>query len=600
MARQLTYLLALLLSICITLSAVHSTPVHATNVQFDVEADARVESAHSTTNYGKHHRLSADGSPRMESYLRFNVQGFTRVESAQLQIWTTTSSAKLPTVGRTNNNWSEQSITWNKRPARSGSPISIPGKARSGQWVKLDITKLIDAEGTYTLVLAQDSSDGLSFDSREADHPARLVIVPAAASGQATATATASATSAPTVSATPAAGSQSAPTPTPAPSGTTYYVAKTGSNGDARSWDAAWSDLDRIVWSRIQPGDLILIKADTYTSRLKVGASGTASAPISIRASGGEVRLFGGRETPLPYCDQSNYAQKGTSGDNGIEINGQSNILIDGAGWNGIKIYGWNYGIQFDNRAHGVVVRNVEIYDNGIIEQPNGSYRPRMHGVTMRGSAYDITFERAQIHDNGADAFHSYAGTDQFTLRESWLYNSRKAPNGDIFNHCIHPDGIQYGEFDQSSHIYLEQNVMGPGLYHAILTDPGKTDDVVLRDVLIYDALTSTIANRTSGASNWTIDHVTSVLRNDNILHLELSAGSNFVVKNSLIVGGAHNSVVSGTRFENNYQSDIDGPSVGTRTSITFRDAKNGDYTPTTNVNGAGSRLTSVDSLLAR
>ena len=49
-----------------------------------------------------------------------------------------------------------------------------------------------------------------------------------------------------------------------------------------------------------------------YNTPLVIGKSGNASAPITIRLSqeagrDGSAFIFGGRSTPLPYCDQPQY-----------------------------------------------------------------------------------------------------------------------------------------------------------------------------------------------------------------------------------------------------------------------------------------------------
>src|SRR5688572_3380963 len=78
----------------------------------------------------------------------------------------------------------------------------------------------------------------------------------------------------------------------------TFYVSRNGSNGDGRSWAAAWSELSRINWAAVAPGDTILVDGGStacpslgpgyncgmvYNSTLTLGKSGTSSAPITVR-----------------------------------------------------------------------------------------------------------------------------------------------------------------------------------------------------------------------------------------------------------------------------------------------------------------------------
>src|SRR2546427_12453173 len=45
----------------------------------------------------------------------------------------------------------------------------------------------------------------------------------------------------------------------------TWYVSLNGSNADGISWATAWSDLNKVNWSMVQPGDTIVIDGGTST-----------------------------------------------------------------------------------------------------------------------------------------------------------------------------------------------------------------------------------------------------------------------------------------------------------------------------------------------
>src|SRR6266566_3290310 len=90
--------------------------------------------------------------------------------------------------------------------------------------------------------------------------------------------------SSPTTTALPTLTPKSTVTPT---SGHIYYVSKNGNNGDGLSWQTAWDELNQINWSRIQPGDTILLDGSStqmvYTTTVPFGKGGTATAPIRIK-----------------------------------------------------------------------------------------------------------------------------------------------------------------------------------------------------------------------------------------------------------------------------------------------------------------------------
>lgn len=141
--------------------------------------------------------------------------------------------------------------------------------------------------------------------------------------------------------------------------GVTYYVSRNGNNGDGRSWSSAWNELDQIEWGVVQPGDTIVIDGGVtacsypvvvtgssnaptpvgcgmvYRTELTVGKSGTASSPITIKLAeeagrNGTALLFGGRNTPLPYCGQSGYSPDRAGTEVGIYAQGKSYVVVDG------------------------------------------------------------------------------------------------------------------------------------------------------------------------------------------------------------------------------------------------------------------------------
>src|SRR5262249_12002749 len=131
------------------------------------EADARVEKANPSTNYGTSRELVSDLSPERETYIRFTVGGISgAVQSAKVRVYVTDGSSNGPAIYATGVAWSETSITWNNRPARVGGPLDDKGAVATG-WQEFDVTPWVSGNGAYSFVLAGTSSDGLYMDSRE-------------------------------------------------------------------------------------------------------------------------------------------------------------------------------------------------------------------------------------------------------------------------------------------------------------------------------------------------------------------------------------------------------------------------------------------------
>ncbi|HLO28627.1 MAG TPA: DNRLRE domain-containing protein [Anaerolineales bacterium] len=156
------------------------TPIPGSSLTFITEADAYVKQSNSSTNYGNASTLQVDGAsdPDIESFLRFTVTGISgTVQSAQLRLYDTTNGSRNgPAVYATDTSWTETGITWNKRPARTGSVLDNKGSISSATWVEYNVTSLVKGNGTFSFVLAADSSDAVVFSSRQGSQPPQLVI----------------------------------------------------------------------------------------------------------------------------------------------------------------------------------------------------------------------------------------------------------------------------------------------------------------------------------------------------------------------------------------------------------------------------------------
>jgi hypothetical protein len=402
----------------------------------------------------------------------------------------------------------------------------------------------------------------------------------------------------------------------------TFYVSRNGNNMDGLSWSAAWNELSAIDWGMIQAGDTILIDGGetemVYTTPLVVGKSGTPDRPIHIQLADeqgrdGQAVIFGGRSTPLPYCDQQDYRpETGKIHDHGILIRDHAWIVIDGTRWGGIAIHGHqDNGIRLENPVSNITVRNMEIYDNGVIKHTETGWRSDSPGVRLVGS--NITLERMNIRDNGQDAIQSPGIEGNFVVRDSWLHNTRPHPTVDeSFNYCMHTDGLQIYDGGTQSGIVMERTVIGPGFTNGILlgsTGAGSryavVHDVTLRDVLFTKAADNNIvAYPNTPATNWLLERVTADCPNTKYYCLYLE-GSNHTIRDSIVVGGWI-AVPNPTETGNNCQWDTEGPQLGEDAAPLFRDVQPDDVFSIDDYSqlaespclGSGSRITSPHQLL--
>jgi acid phosphatase type 7 len=148
---------------------------------FHAVADARVEEAVPGANFGTSRRMGVDGDPglRIESLLRFDLAGLTgQVQAATLRLYVVSDgTGDGPEVYPAGGDWGESGVTWQTRPEPAGAAVADVGEAAAGDWVELDVTPLVTANGTVSLLLGQSGTDGAVFYAREGAQPPELVVV---------------------------------------------------------------------------------------------------------------------------------------------------------------------------------------------------------------------------------------------------------------------------------------------------------------------------------------------------------------------------------------------------------------------------------------
>lgn len=163
-----------------TSSATSTSTAVGSSLTFTANADAYVKQSNPSTNYGSAATLQVDGAsdPDTESFLRFAVSGISgTVQNAQLRVFATTNGTRNgPAIYATGTSWLESAITWNRRPARTSGAVDNKGNISTGTWVEYNVTSLVTGNGTFSFVLAADSSDAVVFSSRQGNQPPQLVI----------------------------------------------------------------------------------------------------------------------------------------------------------------------------------------------------------------------------------------------------------------------------------------------------------------------------------------------------------------------------------------------------------------------------------------
>ena len=175
-------------------------PAFAAAATFTPTADAIASEVNPATNTGNSTALRVDGGsdPDVQTFLRFSVSGVSgSVQSAKLRLWATSPTANGPSVFTTANTWTETGLTWNNRTALIGQGVGKVTTIATSTWAEFDVSSIVTGNGTYNLVLAGTSSDGVDFQSREAANKPELVLTTGAPDTQAPTAPTSLAASAP-------------------------------------------------------------------------------------------------------------------------------------------------------------------------------------------------------------------------------------------------------------------------------------------------------------------------------------------------------------------------------------------------------------------
>lgn len=157
-------------------------PPPSTMLALSPSADAYTVRNSPNTNFGTRSTLLVDRSPEARAYFKFNVAGIgsKTVVSAMLRLYAVDPSeagGRLHRVPSTS--WTETTIRWNTQPAYRSTTIGSIGSVVSGTWYEIDVTSVVNVDGTYSFALESSSANGADYVSREGPVSQRpqLVIV---------------------------------------------------------------------------------------------------------------------------------------------------------------------------------------------------------------------------------------------------------------------------------------------------------------------------------------------------------------------------------------------------------------------------------------
>ncbi len=166
--RVIAMFILLAFAVVPLLTRASASPQAATTLTINPVADAYVNASSPGTNYGTLTTLRVDGSPVVDSFLRFSVSGLTgaSISQARLELHANSASTKGITVKAVaNNTWGEKTIKYSNMPAM-GATLAASAAVSSGAWVSLNVTSYISGNGTYSFGVITPGSTAISLSSR--------------------------------------------------------------------------------------------------------------------------------------------------------------------------------------------------------------------------------------------------------------------------------------------------------------------------------------------------------------------------------------------------------------------------------------------------
>lgn len=251
-------------------------------------------------------------------------------------------------------------------------------------------------------------------------------------------------------------------------SGTVYYVATTGNDGNAGAIDKPLRTIQAAI-DKTQPGDTVYVRGGVYHERVVMKTSGTATQPIRILAYENELPVIDGEyilpDAQVDACDNSIIPPRCKVSQSLIRIRA-SHIVFDG-----FKItQSLGTGILVGPTAtEHVTIRNCQIHE----------MRSAAIGIE---NAYHLTVE-------GCDIFHAgnFAPYDRSSREVNWP-PTVKAKNSTYLiyrNNTIREnwgEGLSAGV--EVSNVWIEDNIVFNNF--ALQLYINRSSDVVVQRNLIY------------------------------------------------------------------------------------------------------------------
>jgi hypothetical protein len=133
-------------------------------------ADTYVESGLPTTNFGSASQFVTDSSPIRNMLLKFTVSGVGSkpVLSVKLRLYCVDASPFGGEFHRLDDTtWGEGTVNWNTAPSADAAILASLGRVSANTWYEVDVTSLVNGDGTFSLNINSSNADGAYYSTKE-------------------------------------------------------------------------------------------------------------------------------------------------------------------------------------------------------------------------------------------------------------------------------------------------------------------------------------------------------------------------------------------------------------------------------------------------
>jgi hypothetical protein len=137
-------------------------------ITFAATDDAGIDQKLLTTNFGAATSFSVDSKPVRHGLLKFTVDvGTSSIASVKLRVYCVDPSPVGGTFFQTDPSWGQDTVTWSLAPPIVGASYGTLGIVKAKTWYEVDLTALVQTNGTYSLRITSTSTNGADYATKE-------------------------------------------------------------------------------------------------------------------------------------------------------------------------------------------------------------------------------------------------------------------------------------------------------------------------------------------------------------------------------------------------------------------------------------------------